>query len=236
MSPSSPPHRNRLRQLAERVRRVLGRAAHHREPFPGSAEYWNERYARGGDSGAGSYGKFAAFKSRTLNALFAEHGIHSVVEFGCGDGNQLASLQVDDYLGVDVSPQAIARCRDRFAGQPGRQFLLAGDYRDDDTGRRRFDAALSLDVIYHLIEDPVYEAYMRRLFDAAERLVIVYASNHEDPLRREAVHVRHREFTRWVAANTPQWQRVKHIPNEFPFRGDHREGSFADFHVFAHAG
>lgn len=235
MPPSSPP-RARWKLLAARLRRALGLAAYHREPFPGSAAYWDQRYASGGDSGAGSYGKFAAFKARTLNALFAEHGVRSVVEFGSGDGNQLASLQVEDYLGVDVSAEAVARCRARFAGQPGRQFLLAADYRDDDPGRRRFDAALSLDVIYHLIEDPVYEAYMRRLFDAAERLVIVYSSNHEDPLRREAVHVRHREFTRWVAQNAPQWRRVQHIPNEFPFRGDHREGSFADFHVFARAG
>ena len=232
MTSSSPLPRRPWRQLVERARRALGIAAHHREPFAGSAEYWNERYTRGGDSGAGSYGKFAAFKARTLNALFTEHGVRSVVEFGSGDGNQLASLQVEDYLGVDVSAEAVARCRQRFAGQPGRQFVLAEEYR----AQRRFDAALSLDVIYHLIEDEVYEAYMRRLFAAAERLVVVYSSNHEDPLRREAVHVRHREFTRWVAHEAPQWQCVRHIPNEFPFRGDHREGSFADFHVFARAG
>lgn len=236
MPPSPPPARRPWTQLAARLRRALGLAAHHREPFPGSAAYWDQRYARGGDSGAGSYGKFAAFKARTLNALFAEHGVRSVVEFGSGDGNQLASLQVEDYLGVDVSAEAVARCRARFAGQPGRRFLLADEYPGDAADRPRFDAALSLDVIYHLIEDEVYEAYMRRLFDAAERLVIVYASNHEDPLRREAVHVRHREFTRWVAAHAPQWRRIQHIPNEFPFRGDHREGSFADFHVFARTG
>lgn len=230
--PETSPPRRRWQQLVTRARAALGRAAHLRDPFPGSARYWEERYAKGGDSGAGSYGKFAAFKARTLNALFAEFGVRSVVEFGSGDGNQLASLQVEDYLGVDVSAQAVSRCRERFAGVPGRAFVLADDYRAE----RRFDAALSLDVIYHLVEDPVYEAYMRRLFDAAERLVIVYSSDQDDPLRREAVHVRHREFTRWVAAEAPKWRRLRHIPNEFPFRGDHREGSFADFHVFCRSG
>ena len=88
------------------LRRGTGRPAD-AAAFPGSAAYWNQRYVQGGDSGVGSYGRFAAFKARVLNQLFVEHGVHSVVEFGCGDGNQLASLVVDDYLGVDVSPEAM---------------------------------------------------------------------------------------------------------------------------------
>lgn len=231
-TPTTPSPVPTWKRLLARLKHKLGLAPHGARPFPGSAEYWNERYARGGHSGAGSYGKFAAFKAETLNRLFAERGVHSVVEFGCGDGNQLASLQVDDYLGVDVSVEAVARCRSRFAGQPGRRFLLADEYRDDEFGAG-FDAALSLDVIYHLVEDPVYEAYMRRLFGAARRLVIVYASDHDDPAQADGAHVRHRQFTRWVAQHEPGWRRIAHIPNAYPYRGDHRSGSFADFHVFA---
>jgi cyclopropane fatty-acyl-phospholipid synthase-like methyltransferase len=150
-----------------------------------------------------------------------------VIEFGCGDGNQLAALVVDDYLGVDLSAVAIEACRSRYAGVPGRRFTLLSDYRDEQA-----DGALSLDVIYHLIEDASFERYMQQLFAAARRVVIVYSSNHDDPEQTEAVHVRHREFTRWVAAHAPAWRRVRHIANEFPFRGDYRSGSFADFHVF----
>ena len=144
-------------------------------PFEGSASYWRQRYAGGGDSGAGSYGKFAEFKARVLNSLFAEFGLSSVIEFGSGDGNQVRLLKVRDYLGVDISADAVARCRAAFADAPGRRFVLATDYSGE-----RADAALSLDVIYHLVEDVAFEQYMRQLFAAAKRCVVIYSSDRDD--------------------------------------------------------
>lgn len=195
--------------------------------FPGSGAYWEQRYVEGGDSGAGSYGKFARFKADVLNAFFAEEGVRSAIEFGCGDGNQLAMLAIDDYLGVDVSPTAIARCRATYAGQPGRAFLLASDY----AGEQR-EASLSLDVIYHLVEDEVYAAYMRQLFAAATRFVVVYSSNRDESLG-DGAHVRHRRFGGWVEAEAPGWRLHRHVPNAYPFQGDWRTGSFADFFIYA---
>ena len=57
--------------------------------FPGSESYWDQRYLSGGTSGAGSYGKFAEFKAEILNDFVRENGVMSIVEYGCGDGNQL---------------------------------------------------------------------------------------------------------------------------------------------------
>ena len=34
--------------------------------FPGSAEYWENRYAYGGSSGQGSYGRLAKFKAEVV--------------------------------------------------------------------------------------------------------------------------------------------------------------------------
>ena len=212
--------------LARALRAARNRLFGSTADFPGSAEYWRQRYAGGGDSGAGSYGKFAAFKARVLNDLFAEFGIVSVVEFGSGDGNQVASLEVADYLGVDISAEAVARCRERFADVPGRRFVLAQDYRPAPT-----DCALSLDVVYHLVEDAAFEAYMRRLIAAATRLVVIYSSNREADAA-DGAHVRHRCFTDWVAIHEPGWRLLRRVPNEHPFRGDYRSGSFADFYIF----
>jgi hypothetical protein len=64
--------------------------------FPGSADYWERRYAEGGDSGHGSYGRFAEFKAEVLNRFVAEQRIESIVEFGCGDGNQLTLASYPD--------------------------------------------------------------------------------------------------------------------------------------------
>lgn len=194
--------------------------------FPGSLTYWRWRYAAGRDSGAGSYGRFAEFKAEVLNATIEELGIDSAIEFGCGDGNQLQLLQVPDYLGFDVSPLAIERCRAGFRDAPGRRFAMLETYAGE-----RADCALSLDVIYHLVEDAVYEDYMRRLFGAARRCVVIYSSD-VDQFDGGAPHVRHRRFSDWVARHAHEWALLRHLPNRYPYRDDADEGSFADFFIY----
>ena len=198
-----------------------------RAAFPGSAEYWRQRYASGANSGPGSYGKFAEFKARVLNALFDEQAVQSVIEFGSGDGNQISLLVVPDYLGVDISPAAITLCRQRFGGTPGRRFMHTDAYCGE-----RAECSLSLDVIYHLVEDAAFEAYMRQLFAAATRFVVVYSSNRPAD-DADGAHVRHRRYTDWVQAHQPGWALWRTVPNEYPYQGDYRTGSFADFCIFA---
>ncbi len=217
-----------VRQLALRFGRGAGTQP--TVAFSGSADYWRARYAQGGDSGAGSYGKFATFKARVLNEWFEASAIQSVVEFGSGDGNQLELLRVPQYLGVDVSHDAVARCQTRFANVAGRRFVVLEAYAGEQA-----DAAMSLDVIYHLVEDAAFDAHMRQVFGAAHRMVIIYSSNraHEG---RDGDHVRHRVFTDWVDANAPSWRLTCRVPNDHPYRGDWRTGSFADFYFYARVG
>jgi SAM-dependent methyltransferase len=173
--------------------------------FGGSAEYWERNYSRGGTSGPGSYGDLAYGKADFLNGFVRSNGIQSVIEFGCGDGNQLSLSEYPAYVGLDVSRSAIERCRSRFAGDPGKSFFLYDSTCFvDRSGLFTSDLAMSLDVIYHLIEDHVFEAYMAHLFDAARRFVIVYSTN--GPVRDGAPHVRHRQFSPWVDSNRPGWR------------------------------
>lgn len=198
-----------------------------RQPFPGSREYWDRRYARDGNSGSGSYGRLALFKAEILNGFVAENGIGSVIEFGCGDGAQLQLGHYARYIGLDVSATAIARCRAMYATDQSKSFKLVDEYDGE-----RAELSLSLDVIYHLVEDAVYSAYMRRLFDAAQRYVAIYSSNTDDNDGYEDTHVRHRQFTRWIEQQAPTWQLVKYIPNRYPYTGDYHETSFADFFIY----
>jgi O-antigen/teichoic acid export membrane protein/SAM-dependent methyltransferase len=195
--------------------------------FEGSAEYWEARYARGGESGTGSKGKFAEFKAEILNDFVVRNGVASVIEFGCGDGQQLVHAAYPQYLGLDVSTKAIGLCRTRFAGDRSKEFRVVAEHRQE-----RADLALSLDVIFHLVEDEVFEEYMTRIFNASNRWVIVYSSNHESAGAAEGAHVRHREFTRWVNDHRSEWVLRERIPNRFPFTGDFRLGSFCDFFIF----
>jgi hypothetical protein len=91
---------------------------------------------------------------------------------------------------------------------------------------------LSLDVIFHLVEERVTESYMARLFDSAEKFVIVYSSNTNENPPGIATHVRHRKSTDWATENRTTWKLLKPIPNQHPFYGDERLGSFADFYIF----
>ncbi len=190
----------------------------------GSQAYWQRRYEVGGDSGCGSYGEHAEFKAAVLNEFVAEHRVESVIEFGCGDGNQLTLAHYPRYLGLDVSERAVARCRERFHGDSTKSFALLGDY----TGERA-ELALSLDVIFHLIEDDVFDAHMRALFAAATRYVVVYATNTTKQAPMQRAHVRHREFTTWVSGHAPAWQLLQELRNPKARAGDSMSASFFVF-------
>lgn len=199
--------------------------------FTGSvAEYWEERYAAGRDSGVGSYGKFALFKAEVLNQFVAKHHIQSVVEFGCGDGHQLTLATYPRYLGLDLSASAVARCRELFADDETKTFHVMEEYAEQVA-----ELSLSLDVVYHLVEDEVFERYMTTLFGAATRFVAIYSSDTNDNRGYEGTHVRHRAFTSWVAERLPNWRLHSKIPNRYPYTGDYREGSFADFVFYERA-
>lgn len=206
----------------------IGRKWFRRRTFS-SAAYWRERYAAGGNSGPGSYGQLANFKAAVLNSFVQDNAIASVIEFGCGDGNQLALARYPRYTGFDISPLAVQTCRELFRDDASKEFFLASE----DDGRQA-DLALSLDVVFHLTEDRVFDAYMRRLFAAAGKYVIVYSSDQDEPIEPVAPHVRHRHFTRWVEREmAPRWRLVERIPNALPYNGDYRTTSFCDFFVYA---
>jgi hypothetical protein len=197
--------------------------------FPGSNSFWETVYREGGTSGPGSYGRLAEFKAQILNEFVRARNIHTVIEFGCGDGAQLQLARYPEYVGVDVATGSIERCIALFAHDSSKRFYLAGSLPER---LGMFDLALSLDVVYHLVEDSVFDAYMRTLFSAANRSVIVYASNY-DALTR-AAHVRHRNFTSWIAQNASDWQQEGFVANRFPFDAERPdETSHADFYFFA---
>lgn len=192
--------------------------------FTNSRDYWQQRYLTGGNSGAGSYNNLAEFKAQVINTLVAENGISSVIEFGCGDGNQLALAEYPVYLGLDVSSEALQICRKRFHKDPTKTFASADQYDG-----QKFDLALSLDVIYHLVEDDIYLRYMQNLVNAANKYIVIYSSNYED---RQHNHVRHRKFTDWMEVNAEPFKLHKFIKNKHPYRGDNSSGSLANFYIY----
>jgi hypothetical protein len=82
-------------------------------------------------------------------------------------------------------------CPKTFAHDKTKSFKQADTYSSESA-----DVSISLDVIFHLVEDTVFDLYMCRLFSSAKRFVVIYSSN--DAAKYSHNHVKHRKFTDWV--------------------------------------
>jgi len=185
---------------------------HFRLRFSTSAHYWEKRYALNGNSGLGSYGKLAGYKAGIINEFIEKYNISSVIDFGCGDGNQLQQFKFPLYTGLEVSATALEKCMDRHKNDPSKNFFLYDPKRNADySAATTADLSLSLDVLYHLVEDDTFETYMHRLFSAASRFVIIYAWDVDGAKKR---HVRHRKFTAWITHNIVGWKLQQVIENK----------------------
>ncbi|MDR0425158.1 MAG: hypothetical protein LBH39_06910 [Clostridiales Family XIII bacterium] len=192
----------------------------------GSGAYWEERYSGGGTSGSGSYGQLQAFKAEVLNGFLDKHKIESAIEWGCGDGSQLGRINYSRYIGLDVSQTAVNMCRAKYAYDTTKTFYVATEYEPS----MRSECALSLDVIFHLLEDDVYSNYMNNLFGSAEKFVCIYSSNFESA---QLSHMRHRMFTDYIDTHWPDWGLAGQVKNRYPYNEMDPDGtSLADFYFY----
>ena len=77
--------------------------------------YWENRYKGGNNSGLGSYGLEADFKSTYINKFINDFKIKTINDFGCGDSNQISLLNgFDTYTGFDVSQTVLDLCKVKF--------------------------------------------------------------------------------------------------------------------------
>jgi hypothetical protein len=227
-------------QIIKRLLKVLLRtipftniSKAYRAKYPGSQQYWERRYEEGGTSGAGSYGRLAEFKADVLETFVKENDVETVIEFGCGDGNQLSLIDYPQYTGLDVSPTAIRQCKSVFESDDSKSFFLYDSTAFVDNHEIfEHDLSISLDVIYHLTEEKEFEEYMYHLFGSADRYVIIYSSNTSER-NIAAEHVMHREFTEWVEKNTSEWKHINTIENDYPYDPENPDTtSWSDFYVF----
>ena len=212
-----------LNYLAKKTHSLLSRKI----KFTTSSEYWESRYKKGGNSGPGSYDQLAEFKAEVINRFTIENDIEDVIEYGCGDGNQLKYFDLKSSLGFDISKTTIQSCRKLFINDKTKRFELLSNYKGENA-----DLTMSLDVIFHLVEDEIFNSYMEQLFSSSKKYVVIYSSNDERLNTHTAPHVRHREFTKWVHTNKAGFKMLKHIPNKFPFNAENEQTSFADFYFF----
>lgn len=195
----------------------------------GSRNYWENRYHAGGNSGAGSYNLLAKFKAEVINDYVRKKNIKSVIEWGCGDGNQLSLSEYPYYIGIDVSETAIEMCKKLYHDDGTKTFICNhGNYVD-----KKCDLALSLDVIYHLVEDSAYEEYMNNLFASSNRYVCIYSCNYDGDF---ATHVKCRKFSDWIEKNLQDWKLERVVKNRYPYDLNNPQNtSWSDFYFYVKA-
>lgn len=172
-----------------------------------SNQYWKERYANGGNSGSGSYGENAKHKADVINDYIKKFNVKTISDFGCGDGNQISLLVgFDKYMGFDVSAHALYICHEKFKENKKMNFCsLMSDLPIADL-------CLSLDVLYHILDQSDYDNYMKTLFNKSNKYVLIFSSNHDDN-NHNAQHIFHRKFTDWVEKNENIFELVESIDN-----------------------
>ena len=197
------------------------------------AEFWDRFFRQRRESGADL--DWAGVWTRPFLDPLRQAGVRTVLELGCGTGNDAARLAGEGYLvtAVDVSGEAIGQAQARFGSQA--RFLVA-----DITGRLpfpdgSFDAVMS-NVAVHMFPDRV----TRAVFAQVERLVrpgglfVFHVNSLEDrPLRARRLPARELEPD-FVAEESGQtmhffseaylrdllagWQRVELVPVLVPHR------------------
>ena len=178
-------------------------------------EIWETRYSKGQDSGTGSYGDNYIFKRDVIKDIIEKYGIESIVDFGCGDGHQISELDVSKYVGYDISRTVVDLCNKKYLNDETKSFHLIDRYLLED-----FDLAMSLDVIYHIINHNDFIEHLNLLFSPHHKYVVVFSTNHDQ--EQTILHILHRNFTKYVEENT-NFELVEIIENDL---------ESADFYIY----
>lgn len=191
-----------------------------------SKYYWETRYKTGGNSGSGSYNEIAKYKANIINEFISKNEIRTIIDLGCGDGNQIRYLNVSNYFGFDVSKTAIEICKKKYTIDKSKRFyLFKNKIFQQIVTEYKPELSLSLDVIYHLVEDKIFENYINDLFDGASKYVIIFSTNNDK--YQEAIHHRNRKFEDYINKNILGWHLYRFIENKY--KG---ENSSADFYIY----
>tara|TARA_B100001559_G_C16467204_1_gene607157 strand:+ start:544 stop:1125 length:582 start_codon:yes stop_codon:yes gene_type:complete len=183
---------------------------------------WETRYITGGNSGSGSYGVLCDYKAEFINTFINDKNIKSMIEFGSGDGNQMEHFKIDNYIGVDISEYIINICKQKYKDIANKNFITYDEYYKNSN---KYDLSVSLDVIYHLVEDAVYIKYMDDLFNSTNKFVIIYSTDWSE--KNNGSHVYHRNFTKYIDVKFKNAKLIHHEPNKYPSL------STAEFYIYS---
>lgn len=143
-------------------------------PAPVAAGVWDREYASGHWDFLRDMPQLGGLASVLGYAQFLNPAC--ILDVGCGAGvlaDRLKVLPYTSYLGIDLSPEAIARAQDHADARTAFAVAGAQDFQSD----RRFDLIVFSQVLYYL-PDPgaVLARYARFLAPGGRILVSMYGT------------------------------------------------------------
>lgn len=155
-------------------------------------------------------GDLLSWKASVVNSIIKENRVNSGLELGSGDGKFASLLSLKKYVGYDISDSAVTLANEKFDNPNFRTSTKPPFFW------RKFDITMSIDVIYHIVENRDFNKHMAKLFSAANTLVVIY-SYPKKPSEKMSEHIKFNDFTSWAERQAPGWELVGQIPNKFPF-------------------
>ncbi len=197
------------------------------------AEYWDQSYRQRRESGNDL--DWAGRWTRPFIVPLREAGVRTILELGCGTGNDAARLAGEGYsvTAIDLSAEAIAQARARYGSLA--RFLVADVARRLPFADGSFDAVMS-NVALHMFSNAVTRAVFAqvgRLVRAGGLFVFHVNSLQDRALRArnlpavelepdyvaeesgQTVHFFSEEYLRELLA---EWQQVQLEPVLIPHR------------------
>ncbi|MFA5886400.1 MAG: class I SAM-dependent methyltransferase [Patescibacteria group bacterium] len=145
--------------------------------------YWEKRYRQGGNSGLGSYGVLSDFKTNIINKFIQEYQAETMIDFGCGDGQQIKNIKIKKYLGLDIAPSSVQMCQKLYSDDQSKSFIL---YHPQSFFNNfiKADLVICLDVLYHITSEVDLKKTLTDIFSCANNLVILYTNTENFNYRR----------------------------------------------------
>ena len=181
---------------------------------------WESRYNNGGNSGNGTYNELYIFKRDIINDIINKYNIKNIIDFGCGDGNQIKEFNINKYVGIDIALSAINICKMKYKDDNTKSFFT---YNEINNIKSQSDLTISLDVLYHILEEDLFIDYLKKIFNFSSKYILIYSSNYDDHTEG---HMHTRKFTNYVEKLFPNWVLNIKIKQIYPKK------SSADFYLY----
>lgn len=140
-------------------------------PFD-NRSFWEKRYRNESvlGSGIGSRGRLRQKKESFIRTSIRDYSVQSVLDIGCGDIETMAGINVDRYLGIDLSAQVIDRNSRR---RPEWNFAVGDALGISATRNLRADLVVCLDLLIHQPDLATYRQLVQLIVASTERVALV---------------------------------------------------------------